>query len=145
MEEATKEKVFNVLNSTNVMVNRRDNRNQSSEEIARLTELKNEATTFLSFQKTNLSAIRIQTAWRRYHAMKKYEKVKQIYVFGRNSRVHDMLHRELDYTRLITQLAQRYAVPLLNSQDKILKEEGEDIFEILKAIIDIEKLHRFVL
>lgn len=126
------------------MKNRRDNRSQTEEEIAKLTELKNEATTFLTYQKTNLAATRIQTVWRRYFAMKKYAKAKQIYVFGRNSRVHDMITREIDYTKLITQLAQRYAVPLVNSTDKVLKEEGHDIFEILRAIIDIEKLHRYI-
>ena len=77
-------------------------------------------------------------------AQKKYLQSKQIFTSGRNTRLHDMLQREVVYTGFITQLAQRFAVPLLKTPDKMLKDESQDIVEILAAIIDIERLHRFV-
>ena len=144
VEEAVKTKVFQVIDSANIMESRRNNTEISTEEADTLRDLQHEATSFLSFQKISLATIRIQSLWRRHIAMKKYKKYQQVYVKGRNTRVHDMLQREVGYTRLITQLAQRYAVPLLNTPDRALKDESQDIQEILRAIVEIERLHRFV-
>ena len=142
VEESAKEKVFQVLEPSKEMQNRRGEELLRPDEAFQLQEIKDEVVNFLNYQQRGLSCLRIQSVWRWYRDFKKFKECQRVYVKGRNTRVHDMLQREIVYTTLITQLAQRFAVPLLNTPDRVLKEESNDIHEILHAIIDIERLHR---
>jgi len=110
-----------------------------------LGELQIEAEGLLHRQKRVLAVITIQKAIRAYNARKTYAAYKKIYVKERNTQVHDLISREVAYNRLINQLSQRYVVPLLNTPDKLLKEESSDFGELLQALLKIERLHRGLL
>ena len=144
VEDPAKNKVFQVLKGTDSFKAKKGTSMVSPEEESVLHEIKNETNTFLTNQQRGLACLHIQRCWRRHVDIKKFRLCQKVYVKGRNTRVHDMLQREVGYTTLITQLAQRYAVPISNTLDRALKEESNDIREILGAIIDIERLHRFV-
>jgi len=146
VEPAARTKVFEILDSSDSIAERSKTASLGEEETQYLTCIQEEVLDFLQQNHAKLAARRIGAAWLRYRDNKRFLHYQSIYQEGRNARVHDMMQREVSYTALISQLAQRYAVPLLDpSTDSALQAESADIREILEAILDIERLHRGLL
>jgi len=146
VEPASRTKVFEILDTSESLQRRCGESTLGEEESQYLQCIQEEVLGFLQQNHAKLAARRIGAAWLRYRDHKRFCHYQSIYEEGRNARIHDMLQREVSYTTLISQLAQRYAVPLLDpSTDSALQAESVDIREILVAILDIERLHRGLL
>ena len=144
VEEGAKQKAFDIVSSCSEMERLREVTSTSPAQRILLQTIQEEVSEFLQQQHTRLSARRISACWLRCRDRKRFEHARSIYNEGRNKRIHGMLQREVSYIVLISQLTQRFAVPLLNSSDRALLDESQDFREILQAIVDIERLHRYV-
>lgn len=143
LEEAVAQKVSSVLLEAGGAQAKRHQTEIDGQEQRALGEILSETQLFLGRQREGLAAVRLQAAWRGYRQRKAMPRFRQVYIAGRNCSVGEMCYKEVEYTRFLTTIVQKFASPLLNTADPKLREESVDFHEILRSVIDIEVLHRY--
>ena len=143
VDKDVQEKVGNTIKQSPQLITRQCQIILTNKERENFTTMKKDIKEKLEKHKRAHNIVLLQTLFRGYLARKKFQKFRKIYVKGRNQPIHELISREIIYTKFMQQLCQKFAIPLLNTPDRILKDESADLKEFLKAIVDIESLHRF--
>jgi hypothetical protein len=134
-------KVMHVIFNSDSFAAKKQQTTFTMQEIASLKDIRAYTKAFLDKQKRGVSAVRIQSAIRGFLSRKHLNAVLK-----RNKEkievIRDTFTREVEYNKILTNLAQHFCVPLLNTPDNKLKEESKDLRELLEAIVELEVLHR---
>jgi len=145
LEEAVANKVRNVLLEAGGPQAKKHLPTIDAAEQRALGEILSETQLFLGRQREGLAAVRLQAVWRGHAQRRRMPEFRRIYIAGRNGSVGEMCYKEVDYCRFLNTIVQKFAAPLLNTADPKLREESVDFHEILRAVMDIEVLHRGLL
>ena len=142
LEETNASKIMHVILNSDSFQTKKQQEYYTDNEIECLRNMLQSAKALHSKQLRGLSATKIQSAIRGYLARKRLAKQLTQDHRDKLETVKDTFTREVTYNQILTNLAQHFCVPLLNTSDNKLKEESKDLRDILQSIVGLELLHR---